>query len=509
MNASSNNAISQEPFDDFNLMNISTSILFPGSNAYEEAIFIGNLLYRFKTPSIVVQAVTEEDVAVTVKFAKEHGLNLTVKSGGHSYAGYCLNHGGIVLDISSMNKVSIDHENMTVSIQGGAVWRDAYSLLKEKDLRLMMIGGQCPTVGVSAFLLGAGLSPFSRRYGLGIDNLLEMTIITANGEKVTVTHDDIDPAKRDLFWAIRGGGGGNFGVTVSVKTKLHNLRDPNGTVVCGELYLGSPKARGRFQSNDECLEYDYLAGRSMCGRYLADLAPLFDFNPDNGLKAMHWTDWEVIDASFDVFSQVYYHHGSFIFAEGGITPKVAAIITQLMEEAKMLVPDSSSNSASECHILWDHIGGATTKLKPEDTAFPWRDGVYVATVRAQWVDPSLHKRMFEFVDRAKELLLPYSIQGKAAYINYIDSTVENWQEAYYADPRLQHVKSHWDPTNFFQFEQSIEPVGHKRTHHRKPGWKPWEKFTPPTPQQLGNPKTKHHVYATNAHIRRSMLSHKE
>ncbi|CAG8666478.1 3633_t:CDS:1, partial [Gigaspora rosea] len=371
----------------------TASILFPGSNAYEEAIFIGNLLYRFKTPSIVVQAVTEEDVAVTVKFAKEHGLKLTVKSGSHSYAGYCLNHGGIVLDISSMNKVSIDHENMTVSIQGGAIWKDAYNLLKEKDLRLMMIGGQCPTVGVSAFLLGAGLSPFSRCYGLGIDNLLEMTIITANGEKVTVTHDDIDPAKRDLFWAIRGGGGGNFGVTVNVKTRLHNLRDPNGTVVCGELTWNLPKQEADFKAMmniwntttwpeevcaDAIWRYDdknqlqgqmtiiYNGNMNQC---LKDLAPLFDFNPDNGLKAMHWTDWEVKDASFNVFSQVYYHHGSFIFADSGITPKVTAIITQLMEEAKTLVPDSSPNSASECHILWDHIGGATAKLKPEDTAF--------------------------------------------------------------------------------------------------------------------------------------------
>ncbi|CAG8555270.1 26872_t:CDS:1 [Dentiscutata erythropus] len=504
----------------------TASVLFPGSKAYEEANFIGNLLYRFKTPSAIVQAVTEEDVIATVLFAQKHGLKLTVKSGGHSYAGYCLNNGGIVLDISSMNKVSIDHKNMTVSIQGGAVWQDAYSLLKEKDQGLIIMGGQCPTVGASAFLLGAGLSPFSRSYGLGIDNLLEMTIITANGEKVTVTHEDVDPAKRDLFWAIRGGGGGNFGVTIGIKAKLHKLRDPNGIVVCGDLTWNLPDQEESFKAmmevwntttwpNELCADaiWRYNDSNQLLGQLtiiyngtmdqcLNDLAPLLKFNPGNDLKAMHWTDWEVKDASFEVFSQVYYHHGSFIFAEGAITSEVTNIIVKLMEEAKMFEP----NSVSGCHILWDHIGGATTKFKPEETAFPWRDGVYAATIKAQWVDPAMHKKMFEFVDRAKALLLPHAIQGKAAYINYIDSTVENWQEAYYADnyPRLQKVKTHWDPTNFFQFEQSIEPVGHRKSHHRQPDWKPWGKYTLSTPQLLGNPKTNDQVYKTCAYIRRSI-----
>ncbi|CAG8580338.1 7006_t:CDS:1 [Paraglomus occultum] len=511
----------------------TASFLFPGSKSYEKAIFIGNLLYRFKTPTTVIQAVTEEDVAKTLSYAKKNNIKLTVISGGHSYAGYCLNDGGIVLDISSMNKVSIDRTNMTASIQGGAVWQDAYnSLLEEENRNLMIIGGQCPTVGVSAFLLGAGLSPFSRSYGLGIDNVLEMTIITVNkdgeAEKVTVTHEDVDPDKCDLFWAIRGGGGGNFGVTTHIKVKLHELRDRGGHVVCGDLTwnLSDPEqeksfkemmqvwnettwpkevcadAVWRYNSSNQLLGQMTIIYNGKMGQCLKDLAPLFNFDPDNSLKVMHWTDWQVIDATFDVFSKVYHHHGSFIFAEGGITSTVVDIIMQLMKEAKEL---EKKNSVSGCHILWDHIGCATTEIKSEDTAFPWRDGVYVATIKASWVDPSMHETMFKFVSRAKKLLYPYSIQGKAAYINYIDSTVKNWQEAYYADnySRLQKVKSRWDPTNFFRFKQSIEPIGHERTHYDDSP--PWEKYALPTPQLLGNPKTRDQVYTTGARIRQSIF----
>ena len=95
-------------------------------------------------------------------FAKRFNLHPTIKNGAHSYAAYCLNQGGIVLDLSALRKVTIDMKNMTVTIQGGAVWKDVYAKLAELDPTKLVIGGQCPTVGVSGFTLGGGLSPFSR-----------------------------------------------------------------------------------------------------------------------------------------------------------------------------------------------------------------------------------------------------------------------------------------------------------------------------------------------------------
>lgn len=466
------------------------SILFPRSKAYKDAIFIGNQLYASETPSAVVQAVTEEDIRQTVLFAAKKNKSLSVKSGGHSYAGYCLNKNGIVLDLSAMNEVDIDDKHTMITMQGGAVWKDAYDYLKDKDESLMVIGGQCPTVGVSAFTLGAGLSPFSRGHGLGIDNLIEMTIITADGSKVTISEKDTESDKRDLFWAIRGGGGGNFGITTKIKAKLHKLVDPHGMVVCGDLTWNIPLQENDFKEmmkiwntthwpNEVCADaiWRYTETSQLQGQLTIiyngnmddcnkAIEPLLKFNPQNDLKPMHWADWERIDAAFDVFTQdVYFHHGSFILPDGAISEQVVQTILATM---KKVDENRNGSPISACHILWDHIGGVTMERKPEETAFPWRKGMYVATIRAQWVDPTLEKKMVEWVDAAKTALLPHALDGQAAYINYIDSTVPDWQYAYYGNnyARLQKIKSRWDPSNFFKFKQSIEPAPAHRTDNQ-------------------------------------------
>ncbi len=144
-------------------------------------------------------------------------------------------------------------------------------------------------------------------------------------------------------------------------------------------------------------------------------------------------------------------------------PEVVSTITQLMQEAGKLIADqSAAKPQSACPILWDHIGQATAAVAPEETAFFWRKGSYVCTARAQWVDPADKKVMMAFVERCKTLLLPYALDGKAAYVNYIDSTVPNWEEAYYGRnyKKLQHVKKLWDPSNFFRFDRSIRPATH-------------------------------------------------
>ncbi|KAM0309088.1 hypothetical protein ACHAPQ_012606, partial [Fusarium lateritium] len=134
-------------------------------------------------------------------------------NGGHSYMGYCLNEGGIVIDLSLMNTCHIEYDDMLIHMDAGLIWKDVYyKYLQDKSN--IVIGGQCPWVGVSGFTLGAGLSPFSRSYGLGCDNLIEMTIVTWDSKVITVSREDKDPEKRELFWALAGGGGGNLRVTV-------------------------------------------------------------------------------------------------------------------------------------------------------------------------------------------------------------------------------------------------------------------------------------------------------
>ncbi|KAL8739640.1 MAG: hypothetical protein Q9190_007578 [Brigantiaea leucoxantha] len=504
-------------------------------------------------PAVVVQATCVEDVQATVTFARQNKIRLTVKNGGHSYMGYCLNEGGIVLDLSPMRGCYIDRDNMTIKLRCGMVWNDVYCKYL-KDPRDIVIGGQCPTVGVSGFTLGGGLSPFSRSYGLACDNLLQITLVTCEGKVVTVSADDQEEYKRDLFWASTGGGGGNFGVAVDMTCKIHKLRDPAGTVVCGLLTWNLPQQKDPFsqmmsvfnttKSPDE-LTVDALwthgKRKQLTGGMTViynggwdaaqeALAPLLAFEPTtNTLKAMKWTDWVHQWEGWGEFSHVYHHHASFIFAEGTITSELTAKISNLVAEAAELlgITDENKQDDPKFHILWDHIGAATARVRPEHTAFFWRQGNYVSTIKMQWKDPEQGPKIMDFIVKCKTVLMPYAIEQKAAYLNYIDCTVLNWQEAYYGHnyPHLQRVKTQWDPENFFWNWQSVQPL-ENRTKARpihdvlpvptkkeilempqvKQVEQWWDSHAPlVTPAALGSPRTEDEVYERDSAICRAIL----
>lgn len=170
------------------------------------------------------------------------------------------------------------------------------------------------------------------------------------------------------------------------------------------------------------------------------------------------------EEGFDVKSKVYHHHASFIFPKRGISRTVVRKIIALVRESEDVVgPDGKS------HVLWDQIGGrSSTEHVPKDaTAFYWRDGMYVTTVKLGWKDytDERKKKVFDFIKKCQDELLEHSIDGKAAYLNYIDSTVGNWQDAYYGANyhKLREVKTRVDRHNFFRFDRSIELLQPRET----------------------------------------------
>nr|AGK29885.1 FAD-binding protein [Volvariella volvacea] len=456
--------------------------LAPYNPAYRRAIFIGNLLYRLRTPAAVIMPRKVKDIVTVVNCARQYDFVLSVKNGGHSYAGYCLNHGGLVIDLSLMDDVKINQDSTEVTIQAGCLWKTVYDTLVGKDRANIIVGGQCPYVGVSGFTLGGGLSPFSRNYGMGIDNVTEMTIVTAGGEIVTVNNHETDPEKQDLFWALCGGGGGNFGVMVEFKSNVHRLNDANGKVCCGQLTWNLPQQEKEFMAmmNEfnlrrcpEALTVDAI-WRYNKDQLLGQMTVLFnggidacneaiqflrDHNPiGDDVAPMQWEDWVRIEEGFDTKSKVYHHHASFIFGDKAITPELTTKIIRLLNESHELLGSDGTS-----HILWDHFGGATSRVKATDTPFPWRAGVYAANIKLLWKTGSeeMKQKALKFIQYSKDTLLPHTLDGTAAYLNYIDSTVENWREAYYSFnyERLQKVKTRWDPTNLFRFPQGIVPKG--------------------------------------------------
>ena len=203
--------------------NFRGNVITPGSTNYDSArqIFYGGI---DKKPAAIIEVANAKDVQQAVLLAKEHGLELAVRSGGHSVNGYCTTDGGLVIDLRKMRKIEVDEATKTAWAETGLT---AGELTTELDKHNFVLGfGDTGSVGIGGITLGGGVGFLARKFGLAIDNLLAAEIVTANGEILQVD----ETSHPDLFWAIRGGGG-NFGVVTKFKYKLHELGDCYGGVL--------------------------------------------------------------------------------------------------------------------------------------------------------------------------------------------------------------------------------------------------------------------------------------
>ena len=188
-------------------------VLTPDDTAYDDARAIWNGLIDRK-PALIVQCAGAADVVDAVNFAREHGLLLSIKGGGHNVAGNAVNDGGLVIDLSQMRGVHVDPSTKTVRAQGGALWGDCD---RETQLfGLAVPGGVVSTTGIAGLTLHGGVGHLRRKHGLSIDNLLSVDIVTADGQLCRASANE----NEDLFWAVRGAGS-NFGVVTSFEVQAH------------------------------------------------------------------------------------------------------------------------------------------------------------------------------------------------------------------------------------------------------------------------------------------------
>jgi len=191
------------------------AVLRPGDQGYDDARAIWNGLID-RRPALIVQCTGAADVVDAVNFAREQNLLLSVKGGGHNVAGNAVNDGGLVIDLSQMRGVHVDPSTQTVRAQGGALWGDCD---RETQLfGLAVPGGVVSTTGIAGLTLHGGVGHLRRKYGLSIDNLLSVEIVTADGQlrRASATENE------DLYWAVRGAGS-NFGVVTSFEFRLHKV----------------------------------------------------------------------------------------------------------------------------------------------------------------------------------------------------------------------------------------------------------------------------------------------
>ena len=199
------------------------TLLRPGDSGYDEARRIHNGLID-KRPAVIARCRSAADVARAIGFAREVGLEISIRGGGHNVAGRACTEGGLMIDLAEMRAVEVDPERRTARAQGGANWNELNSATGEHGLAVT--GGAISTTGIAGLTLGGGLGWLMGIHGLAADNLLSVELVTADGKVLNVTAES-DP---DLFWALRGGGG-NFGVATTFEYQLHEVAMVTGGLI--------------------------------------------------------------------------------------------------------------------------------------------------------------------------------------------------------------------------------------------------------------------------------------
>jgi len=451
-------------------MELAGTLLQAGDPGYDQSLVIDNGRIDLR-PGVVAMCVNHQDVAKAYKFAIEHDMPFTVRGGGHSAAGYCLNQGGMVIDLTSMTAKRLDLDRQVVWTETGNRWRDLYLFLQSTNTGLIPIGGGCPTVGIPGFMLGGGISFVSRSYGLSVDNLLSIDLITPDGNLRRISPDSKSKEDKDLWWACRGGGGGNFGIAVAFEIRVHQPNTP--TMLCGQIRYPIEYAQEVLGFYNEWIEKapDSLAVYGYMGKVALPahpdtsvnalgLTPIFNGDSREGMDLiapilkfpnifinlydMTLPDFEIYNGLLTIVGGMSGYIRSGFMAPKAFTPSCIDVLTNSMTTAP------SPNSL----LVWTHMGGKVTEVSEDATAFWHRDARFLWEVKAIWPQTDQTVQNVNWAYRLGEGMAPHSI---GAYCNYIDPLLHDWPTEFYGDnyKRLVRIKKAVDPENRFRFQQCI------------------------------------------------------
>ena len=439
----------------------------PGEPGYEQARTLWNAMID-RHPGAVVRAAGAADVVAAVDLARDEGLPLAIRGGGHNIAGNAVCEGGLVLDLSPMRSVRIDPVGRTARVEPGVT-------LGDFDREAQAFGLATPlginsTTGVAGLTLGGGFGWLSRKYGLTVDNLLSADVVTAEG-KLVHAHEGENP---DLFWAIRGGGG-NFGVVTSLEYRLH----PVGPVVASGLVV-HPFANARALLQDYRRLVAGAPEELTCWVVLRKAPPL-PFLP----AEVHGTEVLVLAACYAGDVEQGLSAVAPLRALGkpiadviGPTPFVAwqaafdPLLTpgarnywkshNLLElgdaAIDLLLEHVGRLPTPECEVFIGHLGGAVNRVSAGATAYPHRDVQFVINVHTRWRDPAQDAACIGWARALFDALAPHATGG--VYVNFMpgDEAQRVAQGAYGPNfERLARLKARYDPGNLFHLNPNITP----------------------------------------------------
>lgn len=455
------------------------TLVLPTDAGYDAA----RILYKTRFDAIRPQAVARcggtADVRECVLFARRHALPVAIRSGGHSYEGWSTGP-GLVIDLRPMSEIQL--REGSVRVAAGAQLIDVYSALAARGVGIP--AGSCPTVGISGLALGGGLGVLTRAWGLTCDDLIEVEIVTADGT-VRVCDELRDS---DLFWALRGAGGGGFGVVTSLTLRTR----PVTRLALSFLQWDAARARDVLRSwqewiaaaPDELWSNVHLNARpgalevavhaamlgetSELGSAVDRLTRAVGAAPSyREVGALPYMDAMLLEAGCLGRSVAHCHlqggtpdgaleretyAGTSVIAPTALPPGAIDAVVAGIDRLRS-VPNAGGGA-----VIIDALGGAVDRFAPDATAFPHRRALASIQILSSWAANAPDS----VVGASRGWLRTYrddlrSRIGRGAYVGYVDADLTDWESAYYGSnyPRLQRVKAKYDPEAVFTSPQSV------------------------------------------------------
>ena len=438
------------------------TILGPGDGDYDQARTLFNAMID-RRPAVIARCASVADVQKAVNAARNTGVALAVRGGGHNVAGNALCDGGLVIDLTGLRKVTVDPVRRRAWAEGGATWADFDAATQAHGLATT--GGAVSSTGIAGLTLGGGIGWLMRKHGLACDNLASVDLVTAAGTVVRASTGE----HPELFWGLRGGGG-NFGVATAFEYRLH----PVATVYGGLVVHPFPRAMEVLQfyrdfaaraPDEVTVNAVLLTGPDgqpavgIAGCHCGSLAegkrvmkPLKSFGPPvmdqmgpipygAGLQKM-------IDGPFGYGMRNYW--------KSNFLNRLDDALFGALIEAYAGVP--SPRSA----ILIEQGGGAVAAVSPDETAVNFRDAPFNLLIVSMWTDAADDAANRDWARALFEASRPFD--AAQAYVNYLGAEADDGGErikaAYGPDKyaRLARLKAHYDPGNLFRLNQNIPPA---------------------------------------------------
>lgn len=433
----------------------------PGDPTYDQVRLLQNPRYDDQRPLAVLSVGSEQDVATGLTFARDHDLPVALRSGGHSYPGW--SGGGspraLVLDCRPLDRVALDGRTATVG--AGAALAHVYDEIGGRGRAIA--GGSCPTVGIAGLTLGGGVGVLTRALGLTCDAVTAMRVVTADGTLRTAGPDD-DP---DLYWALRGGGGGHLGMVTSFDFATVEAPTISSTYLSWPFSAAeqvieawqqwAPTADDRLWSTLKALGGATHSGEPtllLSGTWVGptsdldgQLAGLLDHVPPPSVRSDHVRG---------------YLEAMRAYAGSGEREAFAATSHVMYDElgpagiADLLgrVQDAQASGLKEAGISIDALGGKVRELGPGESAFVHREALATVQYTATF-PPGVGGAAEGYVRGFRDAMLPH--WGNHAYVNYADAEITDYRVAYFGDNagRLDQVRERYDPDGFFTQPQDF------------------------------------------------------